>query len=175
MKHLIKTFASIFLLTVALLDIAHAQDGMVTASIPTSYNNSFASKDEKNNKTESAVSEVVTAKFAALYPAASGQLWAATADHCYVSFLNNGRKAKASFTTGGKLNYVITDCSMENLTASFLETIASKYASYQLFNAIQMRAYGTVAYQAMIENSKGFITLKYCGDGVEEMQQVRKQ
>ena len=74
MKHLTKTFASIFLLTVALLDIAHAQDGMVTASIPTSYNNSFASKNEKNNKTESAVSEVVTAKFAALYPAASGQL-----------------------------------------------------------------------------------------------------
>ena len=64
---------------------------------------------------------------------------------------------------------------MENLPAAFSKTITNKYASYHLFNAIEIAAYGTVAYQAILENSKDFITLKYTSEGVEEIQQVKKQ
>ena len=97
-----------------------------------------------------------------------------TRDNCWVSFLNNSRKAKASFSPKGILNYIITDCAMENLPEAFSKKIMNKYASYHLFNAIEIAAYSTVAYQAVLENSKGYITLKYTPDGVEEIQQVKK-
>ena len=64
---------------------------------------------------------------------------------------------------------------MENLPAAFSKTITSNYASYHLFNAIEIAAYSTVAYQAILENSKDFITLKYTSEGIEEIQQVKKQ
>ena len=130
-------------------------------------NNSIKSNDATN--------AAITAKFAALFPNSSNQVWSSTGDNSWVSFLNEGRKANASFTSKGKMSYIITDCTMENLPFAFSKTIKNEYASYSLFNAIEIKAHGAVVYQAILEDSKGFITLKYTSDGVEQIQQVKKQ
>ena len=176
MKHSAKFFALTMLITVTLFSNAYAQDATAIAKVQTSWpNNNFSVKENNSIKTDFEANSVVTAKFSTLFPTATSQKWTGGADNCWVSFLNNGRKVKASFTLEGKLNYTIIDCAMDNLPAAFSKTILNEYASYQLFNAIEIAAHGTVAYQAILEDSKGYITLKYTSEGVEEIQQVKKQ
>ena len=95
-------------------------------------------------------------------------------DNYYVSFLNQGRKAKASFSAKGKMNYCITECAPEKLPADLLSTIRKEYAGYTIFNSVEINAHNTTAYKAIIENEVGFITLRYSSNTVEEIEQVKK-
>ena len=175
MTHSTKFIALIILLTVAFFTNINAQDANAIAGIRPSYiNNAFSGEENISNKKNVAASPVVLAEFATLFPTATMQNWTASADNCWISFLQNGRKAKASLTQKGKVNYIITDCAMENLPDALSKAITSQYASYRLFNAIEIEAHGTVAYQAILENSKNFITLKCTSEGIDEIQQVKK-
>ena len=170
-----KTIAVTFLLAIGLSSASFAQQSFASYSIKLSDANTTAFVDENSNAKTVVADALIVSKFSSLFPNATNLKWANSADNYWVSFLNNSRKAKASFTPKGILNYIITDCAMENLPAAFSKTITSNYASYHLFNAIEIAAYSTVAYQAILENSKDFITLKYTSEGVEEIQQVKKQ
>ena len=175
MKHSFKLSALTVLITVALFNNSHAQDVAAITKVQTSWpNNNSGVKEINSIETDFEANSLVTAKFSALFPTATSQKWTGGVDNCWVSFINSGRKVKASFTLEGKLNYAITDCAIQHLPATFSKIITDSYASYQLFNAIEITAHGTVAYQAILENSKGYITLKYTSEGVEEIQQVKK-
>ena len=170
-----KIIAVTFLLSIGLSSASFAQQSFASYSVKLSDANTTAFVDENSNaKTVDVTDALIVSKFSSLFPNATNLKWANSADNYWVSFLNNNRKAKASFTPKGILNYIITDCAMENLPAAFSKTITSNYASYHLFNAIEIAAYNTVAHQAILENSTGFITLKYTSEGVEEIQQVKK-
>lgn len=176
MKHSTKIIAATVLLSVALLTNSYAQEATTIAMVQPSYtNNTFNVEDNKSIKTDFAANPVITAKFSTLFPTATSQKWTSGADNVWVSFLHDGQKASASFTPKGKLNYIITNCAMENLPAAFSKTITNQYAAYHLFNAIKIAAHGNVAYQAILEDSYGYITLKYTSEGIEEIQQVKKK
>ena len=171
-----KIIAVTFLLAIGLSSASFAQQSYASNSVKLSDANVATIVDENSNvKTVDVTDALIVSKFSSLFPNATNLKWANSADNYWVSFLNNSRKAKASFSPKGILNYSITDCAMENLPAAFSKTITNKYASYHLFNAIEIAAHGTVAYQAILENSKDFITLKYTSEGVEEIQEVKKQ
>ncbi len=164
------------LLIATLFTNSYAQKATSIAAVQPSYiHNTLNVEENTGTKVDPTANAAVSAKFATIFPTATEQKWTASDDNYWVSFVNNGRKTKASFTLKGKLNYIITNCSMENLPAAFSKTITSKYASYSLFNAIEINAHETVTYQAVVEDGKGFITLKYTSEGVEELQQVKKQ
>ena len=128
-----------------------------------------------SHMTSVAPNEKIEVSFNALFPNATNPLWSATGDNnFYVSFFNNGRKANASFTVKGKMNYCITDCSIENLPASFRKTIKKQYPGHRLLKATELKAHGSVVYEAVMETSKGFKTLKYTEEGIEEIR-VKKQ
>lgn len=176
MKHSTKIIAATVLLSVALFTNSFAQEVNAIAMMQPSYtNHTFTVEENKSSKTAIADNPVITAKFSTLFPTATNQKYTPGTDNVWVSFLHNGQKANASFTPKGKLNYIITNCAMENLPGAFSKTITNQYAAYHLFNAIEITAHGTVAYQAILEDSKGYITLKYTAEGVEEMQQVKKK
>ena len=176
MTHSTKIFATTILLTVALCTNVFAQAVTDVATNHLSYSkNTFSPKENSSINKDFRADPAITVRFSNLFPTATDQKWTAGADNFWVSFLNNGRKANASVTLKGKLNYMITDCAMENLPAAFSKKIINDYASYQLFNAIEIKAHGSVAYQAILEDSKGYITLKYTSEGVEVIQQVKKQ
>lgn len=170
-----KFIAVTFLLAIGLPFISFAQQSYVSNSVKFTDANTSAIVDENRNAKTVVADALIVSKFSSLYPNATNLKWANSDNNYWVSFLNNSRKAKASFTPKGILNYTITDCAMENLPAAFSKSITNNYASYHLFNAIEIAAYSTVAYQAILENSKDFITLKYTSEGVEEIQQVKKQ
>jgi hypothetical protein len=174
MKHFTKITAAVILFTAALNTSSIAQKSFTSASTDAAF--------VKNNvpfKTDDAVTSVANpiteASFAALFPNASNLKWVANADHYWVSFLNGGRKASASFSLKGKMNYAITVCDMVHLPDALCKTIQKEYAAYSLLRAIEIKAHDAVAYQAILEDANGYVTLKYTTDGVEKMQQVVKQ
>ena len=120
---------------------------------------------------------VLTAEksFSVLFPNATLPKWKVTPENSFVFFINDGRKARASFNERGVINYVITACSMKDLPADFSKTIKTSYAAYQLFHALEIKAYGETAYQVILENASDFMTLKYTIDGAEEIRLVKKQ
>ncbi|QEC43281.1 hypothetical protein [Pseudobacter ginsenosidimutans] len=124
-----------------------------------------------NNRTENTA---VKALFSTLFPNATSPQWSQNASNSFVSFLNNGRRASACFSAKGKLNYAITTCELDQLPKELRKMINKRYKTYSLFNATQIMAYGETAWQAILENETGFITLKYTPDGIEEIQQVKK-
>ncbi len=175
MTHSPKILAATILLTVALSTNTFAQQSYTGASTEAAYaQNTAAVEADSEGNAGIAANPKTEARFLALFPNASNRQWSASADNYWVSFLNDGRKANGSFTPKGKMNYIITVCAMEHLPTAFSRTIKKEYAAYSLFNAIEIKAHGAIVYQAVLENSYGFTTLKYTEDGIEEIQQVKK-
>ena len=175
MKHSAKIIATSMLFTTALFMHTAAQEkNAIAVSQPSATHKTFHVKTNNQPKTGVETNPVITAKFSSLFPNASSQQWIAGADHYWVSFLNDDRHAKASFNLKGQLNYLITDCTIEDLPKAFMQTIIKDYSSYKLFNAIEITAHGTVANQAILENRTGYVILKYTSDGVEQIKQVEK-
>ncbi|AHF17284.1 hypothetical protein [Niabella soli] len=127
-----------------------------------------------NKETVTEANPAAHSSFSILFPNATEPKWTQKDTYSYVSFLNNGRKATASFSPKGVLNYVITECSLEQLPKLFNRKIRKSYAGYWLLQATEIQAYGQKAYQAILENASGFITLKYTTDGVECIRNVIK-
>lgn len=121
-----------------------------------------------------AANPILKEKLAVLYPAASGQQWATLDKGFYVSFLNNGIKSSAAFTTRGTLKYAISNCTFQNLPSILRDQIAKKYSGYTVLNAIEINAYQQITYQVVLENAAGYVTLKSNSDTVEKVQQVAK-
>ncbi|CAN5894737.1 hypothetical protein BH24BAC1_BH24BAC1_11430 [soil metagenome] len=136
------------------------------------YNNLEDARDPGVTKTKLASSNSrLMAKFSKLFANADNQQWNTIGDYYHVSFINNGRKATAVFTSKGKMNYLITDFSLEQLPKSLRTKISGDYRGYTLLKALEITAYDTVAYQAVLENDQCFITLKYTADGIEELKE----
>ena len=174
MTHSIRLIAAI-LLTGLLSNHSYAQEMYAGMSVKrTQPNMTLPPEEEKSAKMIDVINPVVIAKFSALFPNATSPKWGTSATDIWISFVNNGRKSNACFTALGKMNYVITDCSIGQLPAAFRKAIAQEYASYNLFHAIEINTKHNVIYQAIIENSKGFIKLKYSESGLETIQQVNK-
>lgn len=113
-------------------------------------------------------------RFSALFQNSSNQQWTEVNQNLFVSFINNGKKARASFTKDGIMNYVITDSDLKQLPSGLQQHIKNNYPGYTVFNAIEIEAYNTTAQQVILKDADGFITLKSTPDGVEEISHVSK-
>lgn len=176
MKNSIKAIAATALIIVLSSGNSYAQEmSSVSAPGKAAYASTTTATTENNSHiSATVVNPMIAAKFSALFPGATSQQWGSSDNNFWVSFLNNGRKASASFTLKGKIKYIITDCAMEQLPESLRKTISKEYASFNLYSAIEIKAYDTVAYQAVLENASTYVTLKFTNEGVEEIQQLKK-
>lgn len=175
MTQTIKTFSATMFLSLGITALSFAQISYASNQIKVSEAISTAVETvETNNPKVVVISKHVEAKFLNLFPKATSQKWTAAAENYFVSFLNDGRKANASISAKGNLNYVITVCSLDQLPEAFTKNIKANYAGFQLFHATEIFAHNKTAYQAVIESATSFITLKYTADGVEEIQHMKK-
>ncbi|NCU02816.1 MAG: hypothetical protein GXC73_02415 [Chitinophagaceae bacterium] len=170
MTHTTNILAAAFLFSTAFCSSSLAQQSI--ASAKPSFKNNI--EPQTAISTTAIVNSKTQASFAALFPNATNPVWATNDEFHFVTFSHNGRKASASFTTKGKMNYCIIDCSILHLPAAFSKIIQKEFAGYSLIKATEIKAYGTMAYQAILENNTGYKTLKFTEDGVEEIQQVIK-
>lgn len=172
MLHSTKIFAATLLLSTAFCSSTIAQQSFAEPvyaknNIAISPGNSAVASPVNNAKTE--------ASFVAHFPKADNAVWAANGKNYFVSFMNEGKKSNASFTAKGKLNYCISTCTIDQLPTAFQKSIRQEYAGYSLLNASQVQAHGITAYEAVLENDKGYKTLKYTVAGVEEITDLKKQ
>lgn len=176
MKQFTKIIAAAILFTAVATSTTNAQQATTNNAADAAFvKNTFPSSTHMATSTVPAANPKIEARFAALFPHASNLQWAAGTDNYWVSFLNKGRKASASFSPKGKMNYAITDCDMAHLPQAFTETIQKEYADYSLLKAVEIKAHNSVAYHAILEDANGYVTLKYTTDGVEKIQEVVKK
>ncbi|RXK61855.1 hypothetical protein ESA94_02230 [Lacibacter luteus] len=176
MKQSNRIIASVILFTAVTTGTITAQQSTINTSADAAFvKNNLPSSTNMVTSTVPAANPKIEARFAALFPNASDLQWVAGADNYWVSFLNNGRKASACFTPKGKMNYAITVCDMAHMPEAFSKAIQKEYAAYSLLRAIEIKAHDAVAYQAILEDANGYVTLKYTADGIEKIQQVVKQ
>ena len=135
----------------------------VTSNVNTTTTTALAHPDAK-----------LTGTLARHFPQATQQQWWQHGDGFYVQFLNNGQKARAVLNKKAALQYAITDCSLDQLPQLLRKTMADEYEGYTLKHAIAINAHSTVAYQAVLENEQGYITLKATGDQVEAVDKKAK-
>lgn len=170
-----KIIALTLFLAIGFASTSSAQQVYASNSVKSRDANTTIMMDENSlTKPIDAAEPVYTTRFSALFPNATNLQWTSKNDNLFVSFLMNGRKGNASITSKAELNYAIIDCRMEHLPLEFSKSIEKNYASYHLFNAKEITAYGITVYQAILENSQGYINLKYSTAGIEVMQQVKK-
>ena len=112
--------------------------------------------------------------FTQLFPEAQEVKWSPLAVGSVVNFQHNGQKGMAGFDPKGKLNYIITTLSREQLPTDLAREITASYADYQLISAREVKAFGEIACYAILESANDFVTLKQTRDGVE-MEQRRKK
>jgi hypothetical protein len=179
MKTILKTLAA-FVFMIILMNDSFAQEftaqstnGATGAKNEMLVNTNVASHTNAARNTEPGNSRIAT-KFSALFPAADNQQWSTDAKGYWVSFVNEGRKTRAGFNNNGQLNYRIADCSMDQLSTEFQNFIAKNYAGYQLFNAIEINAFGEQTQRAILQNASAFVTLQATKDGIEEIQKMNK-
>lgn len=167
MKRLFKPAPAIMLLLLSLTYICHTQNSY--AGIPGNSGNGSIVSDtllESNPR--------LKAGFSKSFPAALQQRWSKLDDGFYVSFLNNGRKSNAVFSKHGTINYVISDCTMEQLPEAFRDEIQKDYPGYQLKHGFEINVHNEVIYQVVLENAKQYVTLRSNGESSEKIQQVNK-
>ncbi|MBO9634933.1 MAG: hypothetical protein J7578_17615 [Chitinophagaceae bacterium] len=174
MKQRIPLLAATLFFVLGISNLSRAQK--VEGANPDQASISASTDPKIENPAEDTFTENAAIKslFLTLFPNATGQKWTQNGTNSFVSFLNNGRNASACFSAKGKLNYAITECRKEHLPKDLLEKIRKDYADWRLFRAIEIKAYGETAWQAIMENATGFITLKYTLDELEEIQAVKK-
>ena len=176
MKQSNRIIAAALLFTAVATGTINAQQSTINTSADAAFvKNNLPSSTDMVTSSVPAANPKIEARFAALFPNASDLHWVAGADNYWVKFLNNGRTANACFTAKGKMNYAITECGMMDMPEAFSKAIQKEYPAYSLLRAIEIKAHDAVAYQAILEDANGYVTLKYTTDGVEKIQQVVKQ
>ncbi|MDQ3550028.1 MAG: hypothetical protein M3413_00705, partial [Bacteroidota bacterium] len=86
------------------------------SSADITYNHLEEAKNPGGTETKLASSNSgLMAKFSKMFAGANNRQWKTIGDYYHVSFINNGRKARAVSTSKGKVNYLLTDFSLEQL------------------------------------------------------------
>ena len=153
----------------------HVAAGNRNSAADITYNALEEAKNPGGTETKLASSNSrLMAKFSKMFAGADNQRWKTIGDYYHVSFTYNGRKARAVFTSKGSMNYLITNFSLEHLPELLRSKISRDYTGYTLLQALEITAYDTVAYEAVLENDQRFITLKSTKDGIEELKEQKK-
>lgn len=174
MKQCIKTSAATLSLILGVSILSFGQNMYAENSEKASNTAIAVAKKAGRTENITTVNSTIATIFSTLFPNATEQKWSEKDTYHLVFFLNSGRKATACFSPKGKMSYAIIECGMEQLPETFSSGIKKNYASYHLLQATEIRAYDQTAYQAIMENASGFVTLKYTADGVEEIKTVKK-
>jgi hypothetical protein len=170
MKATLKTITASLLLITFIMNDSFAQDIAKNERVVVNTNLVAASAI---NITDPGNTRIAN-KFAAMFPEAQSQQWATDSKGETVSFTNEGRKIRAGFNHNGQVNYVISNCSMNQLTPDFQNYISKNYAGYQLLNGVEVHSLGEQTQQAILQNATGYVTLNATKDGIVEIKKINK-
>lgn len=170
MKTNLKTIAAFLFVMAFLVNNAVAQDIAKNERVVATNNVAMLTPTIINNPGNTRIAN----KFASMFPAAQNSVWATDSKGQSVSFISEGRKTRAGFTNNGQLNYVITDCSLNQLSVDFQNYISKNYAGYMLVNGVDINSIGENLQQAILQNTSGFVTLQATTEGIDEIQKLNK-
>lgn len=116
----------------------------------------------------------VARNFAAIFPAATDQLWIKQDNALFAYFLNHNQKVSAVFNLGGGLNYAVTNIDAQYIPATVRKEIKSNYGSYDILSTREIILNDDTCYLVVLENNYEYISIRVTGNIVEETQRVIK-
>lgn len=117
----------------------------------------------------------VARQFAAVFPAATDQLWIRDGSVLFARFSNKNNKVTAVFTATGKMNYAVCYIKEADLPQEVRHRIKNDYPFYSIFNAREILSQGNTFYQVILEGTNGYVHIQVNGHEVVEMERLLKQ
>lgn len=106
--------------------------------------------------------------FAKQFPGAEGQEWIQHDKQYDVSFICQGKKSRAVFDGKGNFSYAISYCTLNDLPLEISGKFTAEYEGYHVFQAMEVKAHGSIAHHIILENAGKYITIKITDEGIEE-------
>jgi hypothetical protein len=116
----------------------------------------------------------VARKFADKFPASTKPLWIKEGATLFAYFLNSGKRAAAAFSSGGYMNYSITNLDISSVPENLKEKIKAEYKAYSIFCAKEIINGEDKLYEMVLENDTEFRVVQIASDKITETNKIIK-
>ena len=116
----------------------------------------------------------VARKFFLLFPDAVNPSWIKETGFLYVTFLNNGNKATASFSPKGSMNYCISYIKEADFPADLLQKVKGSYPADEIFSIKEIMTEEMTMHEIVLQNTQHYTVISLSPNGISEIRQIRK-
>jgi hypothetical protein len=116
----------------------------------------------------------VARKFFLLFPDAVNPSWIKETGFLYVSFLNNGNKATASFNPKGSMNYCISYIQEANFPADLLQKVKGSYPADEIFSIKEIMTEEMTMHEIVLQNTQHYTVISVSPNGISEIRKIKK-
>jgi hypothetical protein len=116
----------------------------------------------------------VARKFFLLFPEAVNASWIKETGFLYVSFVNLGNKASASFSSKGSLNYCISYIAESDFPADLHQKIKGTYPADEIFSIKEIMTEQVTLHEIVLQNSEYFTVVSLSASGITEVKKIKK-
>ncbi len=116
----------------------------------------------------------VARKFFLLFPDAASPSWIKETGFLYVSFVNNGNKATASFNPKGSMNYCISYIQEENFPADLLQKVKGSYPADEIFSIKEITTEEITMHEIVLLNSQHYTVISLTPNGIAEIRKIKR-
>lgn len=116
----------------------------------------------------------VARKFFLLFPDAVNPSWIKETDFLYVTFLNNGNKATASFRPKGSMNYCISYIKEADFPADLLQKVKGSYPADEIFSIKEIMTEEMTMHEIVLQNTQHFTVISLTPNGIAEIRKIKR-
>lgn len=116
----------------------------------------------------------VARKFFLLFPDAVNPSWIKETEFLYVTFVNNGNKATASFSPKGSMNYCISYIPESAFSADLLQKVKGSYPADEIFSIKEIMTEEMTMHEIVLQNSEHFTVISLTPNGISEIRKIKK-
>jgi hypothetical protein len=178
---LLKRFILIPVCFMLCLSIAHGQMRTVTKDRHQQLIEFMMGKTPVISKANADSTEVleqsypkVARKFFLLFPEAVNTAWVKETEFLYVSFLNNGNKATASFNPKGSMNYCISYVKEADFPDDLLQKVKGSYPADEIFSIKEIMTEEMTMHEIVLQNSERYTVISLSPNGISETRKIKK-
>ena len=116
----------------------------------------------------------VARKFFLLFPDAVNPSWIKETGFLYVTFVNNGNKATASFSPKGSMNYCISYIPESAFPADLLQKVKGSYPADEIFSIKEIMTEEITMHEIVLQNSQHFTVVSLTPNGISEIRKIKR-
>jgi hypothetical protein len=116
----------------------------------------------------------VARKFFLLFPEAINPSWIKETGFLYVTFLNSGNKATASFNPRGSMNYCISYIREADFPADLLQKVKGSYPAEEIFSIKEIMTEDMTMHEIVLQNNQHYTVISLTSNGISEIRKIKR-